>query len=231
MDRTQDDGTRGDRMGHDGTQNGTRGDTTPQRMIGEETAGHNHMGHDGTRRDTTRHDGTQSGTQWEAREHNGTQRGTLGYGMGRKGTHAMGHEGTQWDTLPKDWRGQLGIQHFGTRRDTMGHPTLYLRNRREHVGIQHVGTRRDTLGHDKIWDTKSGAQNLGRKIWARSLKQKNWDKKFGTRNGREGDITPYLRIGARGHVGVQHVGTRWDNIILGTGGNKLGCSTLGHDGT
>ena len=69
-------------MGHDGTQNGTRGDTTLQLMIGEETAGHNLLGHDGTRRDTTRHDRTQNGTQWEAREHNGTQRGTLGYGIG-----------------------------------------------------------------------------------------------------------------------------------------------------
>ena len=32
---------RGLRMGRDGTQNGTRGDTTPQPMIGEETAGRN----------------------------------------------------------------------------------------------------------------------------------------------------------------------------------------------
>ena len=87
------------------------------------------MGHNEARWDTALgHDGTQGGTQGDT----------------------MGHEGTQWvewDTLPKDWRGQLGIQHFETRRDTMGHPTPYLRNRREHVGVQHVGTRRDTLGH------------------------------------------------------------------------------------
>ena len=56
-------------------------------------------------------------------------------------------------------------------------------------------------------------------------------------------MTPYLRIGSRGHVGIQHVGTRWDtmgkmgkmghdriqwdtrHIILGTGRNKLGYST------
>ena len=175
--------------------------------------------------------------------HDGIQNGTQG--------DIMGHEGTQWDTLPKDWRGQLGIQHLGSRRDTMGHPTPYLKNRRERLDT----ARWDTTGHvgTRWHTTKFGTQNLGQKIWdtkfgTRNLERKIWDTKFGTHNGRLGDTTPYLRIGGDmlGYSTLGHVGTRWDtmgkmgedgiqwdtrHLILGTGGNTLGYSTLGHVGT
>ena len=211
------------------------------------------MGHDGTRQDTTGHkmghNGRQGNTMGrnEARGdtalgHDGTQNGTQG--------DVMGHEGTQWDALPKDWRGQLGIQHLGSRRDTMGHPTPYLRNRRERLDT----ARWDTTGHvGTCWHTtKSGTKNLGHKIWdtklgTESLGRKIWDTKWETR-----DTTPYLRIGGDtlGYSTLGHVGTRWDtmgkmgedgiqwdtrHLILGTGGNTLPNTarwdTLGHDGT
>ena len=193
---------------------------------------------EGTHRDAARWDTSgHDGTQWDTMGHNGTQWDTRGHdtflknwrervGLGHVGTRwdTTGHNGTQrdirgHDTFLKNWRERVGLGHVGTRRDTMGHEetqwdtlgydghngTQHLRLTLELEGTRWVTARWDTVGHD-------GTQNLGHQIWdtkfgIRNLEQKIWDTKFGPQSGRQG-----LPLDWRGHVGIQHVGTRRDTM-------------------
>ena len=199
--------------------------------------GYSTLGHDGTQNLGHKIWDTKFGTRnlgqkiWDRKF--GTE--NLGRKMGDKGTQhlTLGLDGTRWDTARWDTTGHNGEN--GTQRDTMGHNTLGLRyDWRGHVGLQHVGTRWDTTGH-KIWDTKSGTQNLGHKIWDTKFGIEIGNTKFGTQNGRQGDTTPHLRIGrdtlgyTLGHNGkMGHNGTQHLRFTLGF---TLGWDTLGHVGT
>ena len=117
------------------------------------------------------------------------------------------------------------------KRDTTGHNgTQHLRLTLGLEGTRWVTARWDTVGHD-------GTQNLGHQIWdtkfgIRNLEQKIWDTKFGTQSGRQG-----LPLDWRGHVGIQHVGTRRDTMgKIGHNGTqhlrfRIGRDTMGHIGT